>query len=286
MTFISGCRIIALCLAASLTAACQMDTSIARDAGVVAAATYLGTSKSTEAQTQVGNSARADVLRGKRQSKDGAMSGYLQQMVEKIAFANNLDDFNWQVYLLADKSPNAFTPGGGVLFVNEGFLRLTPNEADMAIILAHEMAHVTRGHSVEKQRAAAVVNVGAVLLDGYIRSQGKSSDSLTRLGRDIAIGGAVSQFSQAKEREADTLGFRYYTKAGYQPVAARRVFARISRLQGGNGGLNAILGSHPTPKAREEALIRLSRGASAPTRGIETTKKWSRLVAGYRRPKK
>jgi len=253
-----------------------------QNAAVQAAAVLAGTSADPLSQRDVAMTALPTVLRGKRVSKFTATQKYMQQIVDRIADANELTQFDWQVYLIANREPNASTLGGGVIFVNEGMLRFTPNEADIAIILAHEMAHSTNADAVATQRTNAIVGLAAVVAGEALKRNGhgnnKTATTILQMGGALAVG----QASQGREARADRAGFQYYTRAGYRPSAAPEIFNTLARLRGSTGGFGTIFASHPAPAKRADALRALAGKQPNRDAGRLNTKTWSSLSGKVR----
>lgn len=255
-------------------ASCNMDANTINTALNVA--TALDTSQ--ERQVRVGSSLANDVLRGSRRSGDKALENKLQRMVDQIAARNGLSqDFSWKVYLLASRNPNAMTGGGGHLFVEEGLVGLAPTEAAMAMVLAHEMAHVTEAHTVKAIRNNALLST--VL--GQVA--GRSGVNPTAVG--LGASAVNSQFSQGAERSADNIGFRYFVKAGYAPREAGQIFRILDKEVGSASGIELIFAaSHPTNSSRVDALTRQMNALPSDVRngGVRDTAEWRRLAAKYR----
>lgn len=252
-----------------------------QDAAFQAAAVNLSTSLDAGTTTQIAQNALPDVLRGKRQSQFTDIERRMQQIVFNLANDNGLSNFNWQVHLIADQSVNASTIGGGIIFVNEGMLRLTPKEADIAMILAHEMAHVTAGDNVRSARASANINLGATILGSVLANSKYANDQWAQTAAGIIVGGAVGQTSQNFERQADRLGFEYYVRAGYKPTAAPAVFDRLNLQMGNNNSIASFMSSHPQPANRKQLLAELVRQQANPTSGRENTSTWTNALAPY-----
>lgn len=253
-----------------------------QNAAAAAAMVMVGTSADPLSQRDVAMTALPNVLRGKRASRFTDAQNYMQAITDRIANANDLDEFDWQVYLIADRAPNASTLGGGVIFVNEGMLRFTPNEADIAIILAHEMAHSTKADAVNTQRTNAGVALAMVLASEALKRNGqggnKMADALLKGGAAVALG----QASQGREARADRAGFQYYTRAGYRPSAAPEIFNTLARLRGSGGGFGQVFASHPSPSKRADALRALAGKQPNRDTGRLNTTRWSSVSAPVR----
>ncbi|MDU8912625.1 M48 family metallopeptidase [Aestuariicoccus sp. MJ-SS9] len=250
-----------------------------QNAAANAAKVLITTSADPDTQRNVAVTALPDVLRGKKRSEFRDVERYLQGIVDRIDRANDLDDFSWDVYLLSDRSANASTLGGGVICVNEGILLHTRNEADIAIILAHEMAHSTEGDAVNRQRNDAILAAGVVAMRQEVRRQGKSGNQWIDLAINLGTAAVVGASSQGREARADRIGFHYYRKAGYQPAAAPAIFDRLRKVEGSNRSALAVFNSHPGSRQRADTLRQLAAKTANRNSGRVNTRTWSGLIA-------
>jgi predicted Zn-dependent protease len=125
------------------------------------------------------------------------------------------DQFPYQFTVLNTPIVNAFALPGGYVYISRGLLALASNEAEMAGVLAHELGHVNARHSAERISAQQAAQVGTLLAAIGLQLAGMSSD-LARAGQTIATM-AIQGYSRRQEFEADTLGVRYMSRAGYDP---------------------------------------------------------------------
>lgn len=255
----------------------QVETSLKLGAAMLSAA-----DTSAETQCRIASDYSKQAERQYRASRDTALENKLQSMVDNIAYANQLNEFDYRVSLLANKEENAFTPGCGRVYVNEGFIKLAKTEAQMAMVLAHEMVHGERGHSVKRRRDQTAFAVALVALDSV---SGVGGSGFGKLGKELAVSTALSQYSQSAESEADSIGFQYFVNAGYRPIEAGRVFENMERTRGSNPAfMNAVAGSHPTASSRAKVLRDRARSLDAERQksGIKNTDEWLRLTSKYR----
>ena len=163
----------------------------------------------------------------------------------------HLASATWSFTVIADDSQvNAFVVPGGHAFVFTGLLKLFPEDDALAMVLAHEAAHVVARHSAEKVSHAMVgtlLKVGIALLTGV---QGPG-DAIVDLGMSLP-------FSRRAELEADAIGILIMAKACFDPAAAPIVFQRLGKLHQ-HTAPPAWLSTHPADKDRVKAL----RGAAA-----------------------
>lgn len=232
---------------------------------------------SRDAQCDLATQYEVSAGRRHRDSRDDAMRRKLQSIADRITEANQLSNFNYEVRFLRNNDPNAFTPGCGRIYVNEGFIALAETEAQMAMVMAHEIAHGEQAHSVEGRRDRFGMAVAAHVLTA---AMGRPGSRLGQFAQELGISTVLSQYSQTAETEADIVGFEYFVNAGYRPTEAQKVFRNMKKKFGSRPGfMNAVAGSHPTPDARADGLQAMAKGM--PAEGRKDTKEWRRLRAKY-----
>lgn len=166
--------------------------------------------------------------------------------------ADEVKNFSWSFNLVQSKEANAFCMPGGKIVVYEGLLPYTQNEASLAIVLGHEIAHAVAKHSAEQmskqirqQYATQGVNIlGSVLGAG----------DLTNVATGIMQQGfsfANLKYSRDDESEADHMGLVFAAMAGYDPQEAIPFWKRMSQ---GNNNTNDFLSDHPSDAKRIAAL--------------------------------
>lgn len=237
---------------------------------------------SEEAQCQLAGQSQAQVGKQMKRSSDRALQNKLQSIVNKIRRANNLYNFSYQVTLLQSAQANAFTPGCGVIYVTEGLIEVTQTEAQMAMVLAHEMAHGEEAHVAEQQRDLVLAGIALQTANDAV-STSLGEPGLVDLATALSSQVAFSQYSQSAELEADEVGLRYYVNAGYTPIHAPKVFQRMGKLFGSNPAfMNAVKGSHPLPEARADRLHDMVQDMPNADEGITDTTEWQQLTRSYR----
>ena len=162
-------------------------------------------------------------------------------------------------FIVADAGVNAFTTGGGYVFVNAGMMAAMENEAQLAMVIAHEVAHVDRGHVSAGKRNRQSVGVLATLAALGGAALG-APEGLVRTGVGLGAQAAISSFTRDQEREADAIGARYHAAAGWNTLEGAKSFAVLQRLYGNGGG---FLASHPASAERRGRLTAMARQLGA-----------------------
>ncbi len=198
----------------------------------------------------------------------------------------------WHVYVLrSDRIKNAAATKGNHLFVWTPLLSSMRNDAELATVLSHEIAHVIAGHTQDDPRAESAKILGDVM--GEATSQllgiyggvaplvGAIAGSLISSGVDAAINNPAQQ---QKELEADQIGIMLLAKAGYDPRAAIDLWDRLQHDPDFSGPRISFLSTHPSSKERLEKLrqnlpeaLAIYRGRSGSTKPIsdKKTNQWT-----------
>ena len=211
---------------------------------------------------------------------DKGLNSYVNSVVNRIAAQRAPGSIPLRAYIVKDASINAFTTGGGYLFVNAGLLAAMENEAQWATVAAHEVAHIDRGHiSAGKANRQAIGVIGAIAQIGAAAAGvgGAGTNALIGLGQNAA----ASSFSRSQETDADTTGFGYASRAGYNMVEGARSFEVLSRVYGSRGGIAAaFFSSHPQSPERQAQLTRLAQqsGSTKGRIGKQTHDKATRKI--------
>jgi metalloendopeptidase OMA1, mitochondrial len=200
-------------------------------------------------------------------SKDVAANALIQKVGKRIAAVAGPDMPNaqWEFVVFKSKEANAFCLPGGKVGVYTGILPITKDEAGMATVLGHEIAHAVARHGGERMSEAMLMQTGGQILGTTL----SSADPRAQAAATVAYGlttkvGRELPHSRAQESEADQIGLIYMARAGYDPEAAVgfwQRFAAYSQQQGGGGP--AFLRTHPTDEKRIQHLKTLMPRAKA-----------------------
>ncbi|MEM9726720.1 MAG: M48 family metallopeptidase, partial [Pseudomonadota bacterium] len=186
------------------------------------------------------------------------------------------------VRVIDDKTPNAFTTGGGYVYIHTGLIRIMRNEAELAMVLGHEMAHGDLNHIRERGRAAATTSVLGQLA-GVVIGQtigGGLGGAAANTAAGLALQAGFTSFSRDQERGADEIGLRYIARSGYDDRAGAQAFGSLQRASGGRRGGPSWLSTHPLSGERLATLSALSertQGGSFIGRDVYQRRALSRL---------
>jgi len=158
--------------------------------------------------------------------EDQELEDYLHQIARKLQPLEIQKDFTFKLRIIKDPHLNAFAFANGVIFIHTGLLTRVDNEAQLAALLAHEMAHCTKRHALRAYRG--IKNHPRILLSlrEAISGFGGLVDLLAVFGTP-GCAAAVTGYSQIFETEADMVGLQLMIKAGYEPNETLRLFEHL-----------------------------------------------------------
>lgn len=171
---------------------------------------------------------------------------------------------------------NAFAVPGGYIYITRGLLNLAQDEAQVAGVLAHELAHIQAQHSAQQYSQTAIANIGVGLLGAVI---GGTGGQMASQAAGFGAQAGLMKYSRDHEYESDSLGIRYMQTAGYDPEAMGHFLTILqkntefeSRINGGGGGPQfTFLSTHPsTPERVKRAFAIASQFPKGGTVGRDT----------------
>ena len=167
--------------------------------------------------------------------------------------ADDLVNYSWEFNLVKDDELNAFCMPGGKIVVYDGLLQLVSSDADLAVVVGHEVAHAVAKHSAERLSQQMLAQYGAVALSTVLSTK---SEAAQQLGQTVyglgANYGVMLPFSRKHESEADKMGLVLMTIAGYNPQNAITFWQKMSANS--QSSVPEFLSSHPSHETRIKDL--------------------------------
>ena len=179
---------------------------------------------------------------------DPALQHYVSSLGRLLQQTSEQPEPPFTFVILDSPEVNAFALPGGYVHVTRGLLALANDEAELAGVIAHEIGHVTARHSAERYSHGLVAGLGAAILGAVIDNRTVSDFA------NLAAGAYVQGYSRSQELEADTLGVRYLSRAGFDATAMSSFLetmgaeaALAGRMAGrrGEAALAGLFASHP-----------------------------------------
>lgn len=195
---------------------------------------------------------------------DPLLETYLTEIMQRIVAGAKPRPFDYRLRVVRDPAVNAFTFGGGLVYVHAGLIARMENEAQLAMVLAHELAHVTESHVPAGITGAYGIQILGQLAAVAASATGTLQGPALQAAYEYTMKAAINGHSRGRESEADEVGLDYLVKAGYDPREAPRTFEQLLKEHGDQAPLvNFFYGSHPTNVARIERLTELGRAKYA-----------------------
>lgn len=196
--------------------------------------------------------------------EDSTTQRYVNEVGQRLAKVSHLPDLKWTFTVIDDPSVNAFAMPGGYIYITRGILAHLNSEAQLAGVLGHEIAHVTRRHSasqISRQQLAGIGLGVASILSSSVARHGQVAQQ--------ALGLMFLKYSRDHENEADASGIDYATRAGYDPADVPPTYAMLKRVSERAGQrLPGFLSTHPDPGDREARTTELARVAREGRTGL------------------
>ena len=168
-------------------------------------------------------------------------------------YANEVQNFQWEFNLVNSSEPNAFCMPGGKIVVYEGMLPITQDEAGLAIVLGHEIAHAVAKHSAEQlskqTRQQYAAQIGGSVLTQVAEAKGLGGYAqLIDMVAQTGFNFANLKYSRDNETEADRLGLIFAAMAGYDPQLAIPFWQRMAASS--TNSTSEIFSDHPSDEKR------------------------------------
>lgn len=235
---------------------------------------------SWEQEVQIGRESDPQIVQQYGLYDDDDLAQYVERLGQEILQYSHLrredtpaefrnTPFTFRV--LDSPVVNAFALPGGFIYVTRGLLAHLNNEAQLAVVLGHEIGHVAGRHA-SKRAASQSLGQGALLI-GAVAGQaalgGNAAENILNTG-GTAAGLLFLSYGREDERESDKVGVEYASMAGYQAGEGSAFFRSLKRIsEQQNSELPSFLSSHPDPGEREQTIQRMAQTWSARTNATE-----------------
>ena len=210
---------------------------------------------STEKEVRQGREAAAEVDRQAKFIEDPMITEYVNRVGQNIVLHSDAK-VPFTIKVIDSDEVNAFALPGGFFYVNKGLLLAADNEAELAGVMAHEIAHVAARHAVENQAKASLLEYAALGASIFL---GGIPGMIYQNTAGIGLLGIFMKFSRSAEEEADKLGVQYMYAAGYDPGAMATMFEKLeAKNKKKPGFISRAFSTHPAPPDRRAAALALA----------------------------
>ncbi|MGK7939171.1 MAG: M48 family metallopeptidase [Crocosphaera sp.] len=176
-----------------------------------------------------------------RLSRNRTLSERINNIGQRMARNSTRSNLPFTFQVVQDNSINAFATMGGFVYLNTGLIAAAENEAELASVIGHEIAHITERHAIKQMRNVAISQ-------GLMSAAGLSENNIVNIGVQLAVN---LPHSRDAEFEADQVGLRNLKQAGYAPIGMITFMKKLTRR---GGSPPPFLSTHPATSQRVEAL--------------------------------
>ena len=214
---------------------------------------WLGGSR--EKEIALGRQLAAQIEQQAKMVEDPKITEYINRVGQNIVLHSDAK-IPFTIKVIDSDEVNAFALPGGFFFVNKGLIIAADNEAELAGVMAHEIAHVTARHAMENQGKGRLLQGG--ILAGIIFTGGIAGAVLQNTA-GLAQMMAFFKFSRGAEKEADSLGVQYLYASGYDPTGMATMFEKLaSKNKKKPGFVSKLFTSHPQSIERRDKSLALA----------------------------
>lgn len=212
----------------------------------------------TQSEVDIGKGVAANLLGAAPLVKDEKLQAYVNRLGWWLVQHTERTDLVWHFGVLDTDSLNAFAAPGGYVFITRGLLLNMRNEAELAGVLAHEIAHVLQRHHLAAIQKNAQTGIIADLASMAVESSqyGAIADKAINASTELYARG----LDKSDEYEADRMGVVIAARAGYDPYGLPAVLQTLDGMNSQDAGLALMFKTHPTPQSRLQLLDTVMSG--------------------------
>ena len=207
----------------------------------------------SEAQEiETGKQLDAEVRREMGVYNDAELQRYVNDIGQRLAKNSHRPNLPWHFTIVDQPAVNAFALPGGYIYLTRGIMPFLANEAQLAGVMGHEIAHVTARHSAQAYSRQTGASIGVTLLSIFV-PEARPLQGLT----ETALGVLFLKHGRDAENQADEFGAEYSAKSGWDPrgvAGMLNTLARLDEASGSRKGVPNWLSTHPAPADRVERV--------------------------------
>jgi predicted Zn-dependent protease len=181
----------------------------------------------------------------------------IQHAVEKYyadkGLSSQLEGFKWEFNVVDENVVNAWCMPGGKVVVYSGLLPVTKDEASLAVVMGHEIAHAIARHGNERMSQAMMVQFGGTVLSVAMQQKPAVTQAIFQQAYGLSTNLGMLKYSRTHETEADKMGLVFAAMGGYDPEVAIAFWERMAQASTGQKPPE-IVSTHPSDETRIAAL--------------------------------
>jgi predicted Zn-dependent protease len=226
-----------------------------------------------EEETRIGRQIAGNLLGAVPLVRDDKLQDYVNLVGNWVALQGGRRDVTWRFGVLDTEDINAFAAPGGYVFVTKGLYRRLNDEAELAGVLAHEIAHVTRKHHLKLLKQSSVIGALGQAAGRKAKDSDPVVQNLIGNGAEIMARG----LDKEAEYEADRIGVVFAARAGYDPWGLPEVLQDMAGLPAKDSRTSLLYKTHPHPADRLAALGDAVNGRLDGVRGKDVASRFYRI---------
>ena len=220
---------------------------------------------SKEEEIALGREITGSILGAAPLVKDEALQQYVNKVGRWIASQSERSDLPWKFGVIESSDLNAFAAPGGYVLITKGLYQKLQNEAQLAGVLGHEIAHVVKKHQLKVLQKQQLLNIGAGKLSDLLGKNDKLAKKALSSGAEIS----ARSLDKDAEFEADRMGLVLATRAGYEAFGLAEVLQIIAQTNQSDSSVALLFKTHPAP---DERLAKLSDAAGSKLDNVKVGK--------------
>lgn len=228
---------------------------------------------SLEEETRIGKQIAGNLLGAVPLVRDDKLQRYVNLVGNWVALQSGRKDVTWHFGVLDTEDINAFAAPGGYIFVTKGLYRRLNNEAGLAGVLAHEIAHVTQKHHLKVLKQSSLIGALGQAASRKVKDSDQVVQNLIGNGAEIMARG----LDKNAEFQADRVGIVYAARAGYTPWGLPDVLQDMAGLPAQDSRISLLYKTHPQPADRLAALGEAVEGRLDAVHGKELADRFYRI---------
>jgi len=226
-----------------------------------------------EEENRIGKQIAGDLLGAVQLVNDDKLQRYVNLVGNWVALQNGRKDVTWHFGILDTEDINAFAAPGGYVFVTKGLYRRLNNEAELAGVLGHEIAHVNQKHHLKLLKQSSLIGALGQAASSKAKSSDPAVQNLIGNGAEIMARG----LDKNAEFEADRIGIVYAARAGYEPWGLPSVLQDMAGLPAKDSRTSLLYKTHPHPADRLAQLGNVVNGRLDAVSGKDVASRFYRI---------